>query len=157
MAAELGWEEIYTSWVFGGAEGVWRGRRVQLVRLMRNGARERVRLTISTKPPGMLRIHRRGAFDFLDFGGPPAVEVPSAEELQIRSDPAGLAATLVDGELMALIRQTLVTRYDEIDLQPNRLHIECNLTSFEGTSIDATLRRMWRLGTAIVERLERKV
>jgi len=117
-----------------------------------------VALTLLLGPPARLR--RRGVFGFLDVGGPPVVEVPQLEGLQIRSDPAELAATLLDAEVMALARQTLATAYDELDLQPNRLRIDCRLESGyfpdEDSIIDEALRSAWKLGTAIVERLEPK-
>jgi len=157
-AAEFGWEQVSTSWIFGGAEGVWQGHRVDLVRLRQRGMTQRVRLTIAVKPPGMLRIRFRGVFDFLDFGGPPVVEVPRVEGLQVRSDPPELAASLLDPELIALIGHTLVAAYDEIDLQPNRLRIDCSLEPgyfIDQDGIDETLRRAWQLGTAIVEVTDR--
>jgi hypothetical protein len=148
-SAGLG-EVQYRFWK-GGVIGVWQGRSV--LWRFRSGGRsdpERAVVEITTAAPSRLEVRRRVALNFSLFG-PPEVQTAYDQELIVHAEDAMFVQRLLgDASIVEQLRQTILERYDELDLRSGRIRVTRVTRS---TSRELALGAAWRLATTVVERL----
>lgn len=177
IALELGIQDVRPFWLAGaGVRGTWNGYAVRQQFLGRyKGIPERLLTTITLQSPGRIMVTRRTGQALskpITLFGPQLVTPMApgaAERFWVRSDqPALVERFFASSEVMPLLDQNLIERFDLVDLNAQRLVVrratdERQVRARYGIAavnfkrdpryIETIVREEWALATMLVREL----